>query len=116
MMKFLLNSTPLNNIILTLSLGVLMAASVLMPSPVFADDDIPKTLSGKIEQILDDDELSISTAQGRYKLDLPDSCKGAVLSGKLKVGMSIVANGMLDPEDRELDVSTIKQGSRQICP
>ncbi|MDG2992245.1 hypothetical protein L3556_15100 [Candidatus Synechococcus calcipolaris G9] len=112
----ILTVTLTNNIILVLGVSLLLAPSIVIPRQVLADDDVPKTLSGKIEQVLDDDELRISTAQGYYKLDLPDSCKGAVLSGKLKVGMTIIAKGMLDPEDRELEVSTIKQGNRQICP
>lgn len=106
----------LKKLVSSLVVASILVPNLAMPRLVRADDDIPKTLSGKIEQVLDDDELIISTDQGQYTLDLPDACKGAVLSGKLKVGMSIVASGMLDPGDRELDVRTLRKGNQQICP
>ncbi|WP_448524555.1 hypothetical protein [Parathermosynechococcus lividus] len=46
-------------------------------------------------------------------LHLPP-CKPALRNGTLKVGSTIT--GELDRGDREMDVSNVRMGNRQICP
>ncbi len=95
----------------------LVAGSVVTVAiGVRADDDIRTTLTGKITSLLEDDEVMIEANNQRYKLDLPDACKPALRNGTLKVGSTITASGELDRSDREMDVSSVRIGNRQICP